>query len=246
MLLTAIMVGAAIIVAIWFRFYMLDIKPFHPDEGVMYYFTDNLTNTGEYRYDPANYHGPTLYYLGYITQRIFGPEAYALRFWPALFGVLTVALLWFLRHHLGKVGTPVAAICMAISPGLVYYSRDYIHEMSFGCFTLGIVVGALRYAESKKFGWLVLMSASAALLTATKETVVINLSVLILALICASVWVSARRLIREDRLKLAAIIKELKSDLAGVLPTTDQFLAALVIFVFIYILFYSSLFSHWR
>jgi uncharacterized protein (TIGR03663 family) len=245
-LLTATMIALAIIVAIWFRFYMIDIKPFHHDEGTMYLFSSTLARTGEYRYDPTNFHGPTLHYLAYITLRIFGENTFALRFWPAIFGVLTVAMLWFLRHHLGKVGTAVAAFCMAISPGLVYYSRDFIHEMSFGCFTLGVVIGALRYVETRKFNWLALMSVSAALLIATKETSVINLTVLILAIIFASVWVIARRLIREDRFTYSAVVKELKGDIAGVLPTTDQSVAALVIFAFIYILFYSSLFTHWE
>jgi uncharacterized protein (TIGR03663 family) len=245
-LLTAIMIAVGIIVAIWFRFNLIDIKPFHFDEGVNYNFLHNLATTGEYRYDPSNYHGPTLYYLALITLRIFGENTFALRFWPATFGVLTVTMLWFLRHHLGKVGTAVAAFCMALSPGLVYYSRDFIHEMSFGCFTLGIVIGALRYVETRKFIWLVLMSVSAALLITTKETAIVNITVLILAIISASVWVIARRLIREDRFNLAAVVKELKGDIAGVLPTTDQSLAALVIFAFIYILFYSSLFTHWE
>ena len=34
---------------------------------------------------------------------------------PALFGLLTVALVWLLRRHLGAVGTPVAAFCLAKS-----------------------------------------------------------------------------------------------------------------------------------
>jgi uncharacterized protein (TIGR03663 family) len=245
-LLTIVMIAVAIIVAFWFRFHLIDIKPFHHDEGVNYWFLDNLATNGEYRYDPTNYHGPTLYYLALITLRIFGEEAFALRFWPAIFGVLTVTMLWFLRHHLGKVGTAVAAFCMALSPGLIYYSRDFIHEMSFGCFTLGIVIGTVRYIETRKFIWLVITSASAGLLFTTKETAIINITVLILAFICASVWVIARKLISEDRFNFAAVAKELRGDIAAALPTTDQSLAALVIFAFIYILFYSSIFTNWE
>jgi uncharacterized protein (TIGR03663 family) len=247
-LLTAILIAIAIIVAIWFRFNLIDIKPFHHDEGTNSWFLLNLARSGDYRYDPTNYHGPSLYYPALITLRIFGEEAFALRFWPALFGVLTVAMLWFLRHHLGKVGTAVAAFCMALSPGLVYYSRDFIHEMMFGWSSLGIVVGALRFIETRKFGWLVLMSASAGLLVTSKETSVVNLAVLIFALICASVWVTVRRLRSEERYSLAPIVlfKELKRDLAGVLPTLDQSLSALFIFVIIYVFLYSSIFTNWE
>ena len=43
----------------------LDLKPFHHDEGVNGWFLLNLVRPPHrYRYDPANYHGPTLYFLG--------------------------------------------------------------------------------------------------------------------------------------------------------------------------------------
>jgi uncharacterized protein (TIGR03663 family) len=245
-LLTAILIALAIIIAIWFRFTLIDIKPFHNDEGVNSWFLMNLSRSGEYRYDPTNYHGPVLYYLALITLRIFGEDSFALRFWPAIFGVLTIVMLWFLRHHLGKVGTAVAAFCIALSPGLVYYSRDFIHEMLFGCFTLGIVVGALRYLETRKFSWLVLMSASVGLLITAKETSVVNIAVLVIAIVCASIWVTVRKLRSEGGFSPVGLIKELKKDVAGVLPTLDQSLSALFIFIIIYVLFYSSIFTNWE
>ncbi|MCI0661382.1 MAG: TIGR03663 family protein, partial [Acidobacteria bacterium] len=245
-LFSAIIFTLVIIVAFWFRFHQISIKPFHHDEGVNSYFLLNLASSGEYKYDPVNYHGPTLYYLALIALRVFGENDLALRFWPALFGALTVAMLWSLRHHLGTIGTPVAAVCMALSPGLVYYSRDFIHEMLFGCFSLGIVVGAWRYAETKKFIWLVMLSYSVGLLFTTKETAIINTAVLIIAIICAAVWDITRKLMRQNRFSFAETVGELKSDLASVLPSLDHSLAALMIFVSIYIFLYSSLFSHWQ
>ena len=35
----------------------------HHDEGVNGFFLTNLVRNAEYKYDPSNYHGPTLYYL---------------------------------------------------------------------------------------------------------------------------------------------------------------------------------------
>src|SRR5262245_4787217 len=166
-LICAIAFSLAVIVAVWLRFAQIGVKPFHHDEGVNSYFLLNLHRQGEYRYDPTNYHGPTLYYFALLALRVFGESDLALRFMPALFGTLTVLMVWLLRKHLGPVGTPTAAFLLALSPGLVYFSRDFIHEMSFGCFSLGIVVGAWRYAESKNFSCLALMSTSAGLLFAT-------------------------------------------------------------------------------
>src|SRR4030095_14619317 len=147
------------------------------------------------------------------------------------FGVLTVLMVWLLREHLGSVGTPVAAFLMALSPGLVYFSRDFIHEMSFGCFSLGIVVGAWRYAESKKFIWLALAAASAGLLFATKETAIITAVVLIVAAGCATVWDVTRKLFRQREFTPGRMELSL-----------DHVLAAVIIFVFINIIFYTSFF----
>ena len=48
-------------VASFVRFFWLEIKPLHHDEGVNGYFLTSLFRNGEYKYDPANYHGPDLY-----------------------------------------------------------------------------------------------------------------------------------------------------------------------------------------
>jgi uncharacterized protein (TIGR03663 family) len=236
----------AVMVASWLRFDQIGLKPFHHDEGVNSHFLLNLANNGEYRYNPENYHGPTLYYIALPALRVLGKTDLALRFTPALFGVLTVLMVWLLRKHLGPIGTPVAAFLIALSPGLVYFSRDFIHEMSFGCFSLGIVVGAWRYAESKNFGWLALMAMSAGLLFATKETAIITAVVMITAAICAETWEIMRRLRRMRDISPASIAREFRRDWEGVAPSLDHLLAAVMIFVFINLFFYSSFFTNWK
>src|SRR5262252_7395934 len=221
----------AVIVAVWLRFDQIGLKPFHHDEGVNSHFLLNLAEHGEYKYNPENYHGPTLYYFALLTLRVFGVNDLALRFTPALFGVLTVLMVWLLRERLGSIGTPVAAFLMALSPGLVYFSRDFIHEMSFGCFSLGIVVGAWRYAESKNFAWLALMATSAGLLFATKETAIITVIVMIIAALCAAGWEIRRRLTEGGETTLAAFAREFRRECADVAPSLDHALAALMIFV---------------
>jgi uncharacterized protein (TIGR03663 family) len=240
----AIVFILAVIVAIFLRFDQIGVKPFHHDEGVNSHFLLNLADRGEYRYDPNNYHGPTLYYFALVALRAFGKTDFALRFTPALFGVLTVLMVWLLRKRLGPVGTPVAAFLMALSPGLVYYSRDFIHEMSFGCFSLGVVVGAWRYLESKDFVWLALMATSAGLLFATKETAIITALVLIIAAICAVAWDVARSLNERRQFSLAALTGELKRELSNARPSPDHALTAVLIFVLINIFFYSSFFKN--
>ena len=65
--------------------------------------------------------------------------------------------------------------------GRVYLSRYFIHETQFVFFTLAIVVASLRYYDTRNPTYLLLASASAALLFATKETSIISMGVLLIA-----------------------------------------------------------------
>src|SRR5258705_4133922 len=53
---------AIVSIAAFVRFYKLDLKPLHHDEAVNGFFLMRLLKTGSYQYDPANFHGPALYY----------------------------------------------------------------------------------------------------------------------------------------------------------------------------------------
>jgi uncharacterized protein (TIGR03663 family) len=247
-LLSALSFISAISIGIWFRFTQLSLKPFHHDEGVNSFFLMALAKQGSsaYRYNPENYHGPTLYYFALTALRLFGESDFALRFWPCVFGVLTIVLLWGWRDKLGLVGLPVAALLIALSPGLVFFSRYFIHEMMFGWCSLAVAVGAWRYADSRDFKWMALLAIAAGILLATKETAIITIVVLVVAGICASVWEVTRQLFRENRFTPAALIKQLRREWAGVRPSLDHTLSALIIIGFIFVFFYSSAFTNWQ
>ena len=72
-----------LVVAAFLRFYDLDLVPLHHDEGVNGNFLVRLVREGFYQYDPANYHGPTLYYFAAffprILQDLFGVQRKQLR-----------------------------------------------------------------------------------------------------------------------------------------------------------------------
>jgi uncharacterized protein (TIGR03663 family) len=247
-LLPAVGFVVAVLIGIWFRFAQISLKPFHHDEGVNSFFLLALARQGStaYKYNPENYHGPTLYYFAAAAMKVFGETDFALRFWPCLFGVLTIVLLWCWRAKLGTLGLPVAGLLIALSPGLVFFSRYFIHEMMFGCCSLAIAVGAWRYAEAKEFKWLALLAIAAGVLFATKETAIITVVVLITALISAAIWEITQNLLREKRWTPAALVKQLRRDWAEARPSLDHTLSALIIFVFINVFFYSSAFTNWQ
>src|SRR5205814_2787324 len=142
-----------------------------------------------HRYDPSNYHGPTLYYLTLPVVGLFGLNTFAIRFVTAGFGIATVWLVLALRRYVGAVGALSAGALVAVSPACVFYSRYFIHESLFVFFTLSIVVAALRFYETGAVSYRMLVSASAAMLFATKETAFISVGTLALAAVVAHVWV---------------------------------------------------------
>jgi uncharacterized protein (TIGR03663 family) len=254
-----ILAGAA-----FMRLYELGLKPMHHDEGVNGFFLTKLYNTGVYNYDPTNYHGPTLYYFALVPAKInallfggAGLSTVGVRLVPAIFGIATVWLALCLRRNIGTVGALTAAALIALSPGDVYISRYFIHEAHFVFFTLAIVVAALRYYESADPIYLLLASLSAALLFATKETAIISVAVLGLALAFAYVymrlagrrtgvpWEKKRAALRKPQ-KKAAVREEPLARFDGLSNVALWSATALALFIFVSILFYSSFFTYWE
>lgn len=139
-------------IATFVRFFRLELKPLHHDEGVNGYFLTTLFRTGEYKYDPANYHGPDLYYIALAFTKTFGLNTLSIRWSVAIFGVLTVVLAFYLKKHIGKAGALFAAFFLALSPGMTYISRYFIHEILFVFFSFGIALSVLFFIEKRKAG----------------------------------------------------------------------------------------------
>ena len=140
------------ITAIFLRFVSLTIKPLHHDEGVNGWFLTTLFRDGVYKYDPANYHGPTFYYIALAFAKLFGLNTYSIRASVAVWGVLIVILAFFLRRYIGNIGSLFAALFLALSPGMVYISRYFIHEMFFVFLSLGVVVSVVYFIEKRRAG----------------------------------------------------------------------------------------------
>ncbi|MGH9820678.1 MAG: glycosyltransferase family 39 protein, partial [Pyrinomonadaceae bacterium] len=154
--------GIICVVAAFIRFYDLALKPLHHDEGVNGFFLTTLFRDGAYRYDPANYHGPTLYYIALAFAKVFGLETVPVRASVAIFGVLAVVLTLYLRKYIGSVGSLAAAFFITLSPGLVFISRYFIHETFFVFLSLGLVLSILLFIEKRPVGiggvfWVVLI-----------------------------------------------------------------------------------------
>jgi uncharacterized protein (TIGR03663 family) len=256
-----IVVVAILVVAAILRLYDLNLVPLHHDEGVNGNFLVRLINEGYYHYDPANYHGPTLYYFAAVVAWILRPFVGAnasltttgIRLVPALFGLATIGLVFTLRRNLGTIATLSAAFVLAISPGAVYLSRYFIHETLFVFFTLGIVVALLKYSEHPNPVYLILAAISAALLFATKETAMISVAVVLIALVVTRVYLALWRSLggttnKKKRGPGSGGDKDYRTffERAGGSSTLTVWLViAFAVFAAVYVLFYSSFFTNY-
>jgi uncharacterized protein (TIGR03663 family) len=191
---------AILAVAALLRLVLLTQKPLHHDEGVNGNFLATLFRTGTYYYDPSNYHGPSLYYFALIPTAInnllhwgHGLSTFAIRFVTATFGVGVVWLMLCLRRFLGSTAALAAAAFATVSPGFVFFSRYFIHEILFVFFSLGTIVAWLWYRSTSKPIYQMLASASAALLFTTKETWIITAAVWLIAIPCTIVYLRLRK-----------------------------------------------------
>jgi uncharacterized protein (TIGR03663 family) len=250
------------------RLYVLENSPFHNDEGVNGWFLTNLMRHGTYSYDPANYHGPTLYYFALLSAIVFGLTDVGVRLVPVFFGLLTIGFALGMRRWIGTTGSLVAAALLAVSPGWLYFSRYFIHEELLVCFMVGMVYFGLRWLEERRAHWLLLAAVFAALLFATKETAILTVGVLVIALACLPLYErilrrpigvptpagavaagpaassgSARRGRGErvDQSLDERVIAFLREPWAA-----STVIAAAVVFLVVYVLFYSSFGSHWQ
>lgn len=301
-------------VAVFLRVYDLTLKPMHHDESVNGFFLTRLLREGVYQYDPANYHGPSIYYFGLLSTVLFGLNTIAIRMVTVVFGVGIVWLALCLRRYVGTIGALAAAGLIAISPGAVYLSRYFIHESLVVFFTFGLIVALLKYSEGKPLEeankmsgliallagaglvassllaiyrpqyfrsellliivtaivvvqslwhfdgarsiYMILAALSAGLLFASKETALVSVTVLGLALVTTAAYIALRKTggvakkkrkrdsrsfgVRENVGWLSATIERL----GGLEHLCLMLLIAFTIFAFVNVLFYSSFFTN--
>ena len=214
----------------------LRMRPMHTDEAVHAYNFRGLLENGVYKYDPKEYHGPTLNYFTLIPAWLSSAHTYTeitestVRIVPVVFGAILVLLTVLLVDGLGPAAV-VAAVLAALSPAMVFYSRYYIQEMLLVCFTFGVIACGYRYARSRRLPWAIMTGVFAGLMHATKETAIIAFGAMALALVLVL-------LIRRGQ------GRSVRESLAGIRPS--HLVLGLAAAVILSALFYSAFFRHPR
>lgn len=178
----------AVLGALLFRAVRLDLRPMHHDEANQAAKFGDLLERGEYRYDPAGHHGPSLYYLTLPAARVAGETTLAgldettLRLVPALFGAGLLLLFLLFAGGLSRETILAAAALAAVSPAMTYYSRFYIQETLLVFFLAALIGAGWRYARTRSAWWAAAAGVFAGMVFATKETSLVLFGALAAAL----------------------------------------------------------------
>lgn len=183
------------LLALGVRLLLIDSRPLHHDEGVNGYFVSNIVEGKGWKYDPENYHGPTLFYITALSFFLFGQNVFALRIVPVLFGSLIVLIPFLLRKSLGFKGIIASGFALAFSPALLYFSMFAIHETLFAFFSIASFTLLLGFVEERKKWMLFSGVICLAMLFATKEASFF-IAPFILLLCLAYAWLKGENFVK--------------------------------------------------
>ncbi len=139
------------------------------DENLHVWFSWLFSQSKGFQHTPLM-HGPLLFHLTALSYWFFGSSDFTARLPEALSSILTVILLWKWRRYLGRAGTLIAAGLMVISPFMLYYGRYARNEAFVALFGVLTLYAILRYFETGKARYLVLLTVATALHFTAKET----------------------------------------------------------------------------
>ncbi len=172
------------LVAFLIRLLNLEVRAAHHDEACNSWFVDRIFENGYFSYDPGNFHGPLYFYLLAAARFLFSDTLFSLRIVSVLAGTLLALSPLLFRRFLSNQAILIAVPMLALSPGLVVYSRDAIHEILFALLSVCAVWRFWVFRESPNRKTALWLGLVAGLWMSTKETfVVLGLALLLAELL---------------------------------------------------------------
>jgi uncharacterized protein (TIGR03663 family) len=155
------------------RLWDLDHRALHHDESLHAYFSWRFSEFFTYDHNPLM-HGPFQFHVIAGAFTLFGDNDFTARLPAAIFGSVLVIMPFFLRDYLGRYGWLAAAVFIALSPTLLYFSRFARGDIFVAVWTLAMVICIWRYMAEQRPGYLVGLALFLGLGFATKETTFIT------------------------------------------------------------------------
>ena len=178
-----------IALALAMRLWDLGDRAMHHDESLHALYSWYIIEGRGYEHNPL-LHGPFQFFSTGGVFFLFGDSDYTARLLYALFGTALVGMPWLLRDRLGRTGALLAAVLLAFSPTLLYFSRFARNDILMAVWTMGMVALIWSYLRHQRPRDLYLLSGLLALAFTTKETAYLTIASLgaFLFLVSALQW----------------------------------------------------------
>jgi len=172
---------AIVIIALVMRLWELGGRTVHQDEAIHLHSSWRLSESAgaflgwpwifgtDHIHSPWM-HGPFQIEFVALIFSIFGDTDFTARLGYVLFGTALVGVPYFFRDYLGRTGSFLAAVMLALSPTMLYFSRFGRNDIIMAFFAASLLVLMWRYINEGHRRYLYLASAILALMFATKET----------------------------------------------------------------------------
>jgi uncharacterized protein (TIGR03663 family) len=119
---------------------------------------------------PQAHYSPALLTLNLTFFRIFGASDVLARFWPALCGSALSLTPLLLRRYIGRVGMLTTGLCLALSPTLVFASRQ-LEGTIVAAFAWMVFLGGLgSFLDSGERRWLTVSAGALGLMVTSGST----------------------------------------------------------------------------
>ncbi len=113
-----------VLLAFFFYTFRLDYQSLWYDEGFSIYLAGTSVSEITAR-TASDIHPPFYYYLLHFWVKLFGGTEFSLRYLSAIFGLLTIPLMWAVGKRLLGTGAGVlAAALVTLSPLFLWYSQE--------------------------------------------------------------------------------------------------------------------------
>jgi uncharacterized protein (TIGR03663 family) len=116
------------------------------------------------------------------VHRLADAEEWHFRLVPVIFSLAGIVLLWRWQRAMGPLACFLAGLFVALSPVQTYYARYFIQESLFVFFSFAVLLSGYAYLRQPASWRALLFGVSLGLLHATKETSVLVVGSVVVAL----------------------------------------------------------------
>ena len=134
------------------RFWDLGSRAQPHDESLHAVYSYYLYAGRGYVHDPLM-HGPFQFHAIALMFKLFGDSEFTARVPAAVVGTLIVLTPLLFRKWLGSKGTVLAALFLALSPSLLYYSRFAREDIHIALWTVLTFAAVWRYRDDGRTRW---------------------------------------------------------------------------------------------